>query len=50
MVTLIIVPVFYSIFVFDLKIVRWEDRAKVATAELLLDTRSLGQAASTHKS
>ena len=28
MVTLIIVPVFYSIFVFDLKIVRWEDRAK----------------------
>jgi hypothetical protein len=28
MVTLIIVPVFYSIFVFDLKIVRWGDRAK----------------------
>jgi len=50
MVTLVIVPVFYSIFVFDLKIVRWEDRAKVATANLLLDTRSRGQAASTHKS
>jgi multidrug efflux pump subunit AcrB len=28
MVTLMFVPVFYSIFVFDLKIVRWEDRGR----------------------
>ena len=29
-VTLFIVPVFYSIFVLDLKIIRWEERGQVA--------------------
>ncbi len=48
MVTLIIVPVFYAIFVFDLKIVRWEDRLGEGSSDsLLFHSRSGGPEAST---
>ena len=50
-VTLLIVPVFYSIFVLDFKIVRWEERAVPQRAEindhgLLLEPESLAKSTS----
>jgi Cu/Ag efflux pump CusA len=42
-ITLLLVPVLYSIFVLDLKIIRWESKQPVKTTEVGMAGESLPQ-------